>query len=112
MIIPRTVETTIKMLDIIKRGDCEWVPGTAINKHTGCNPKTSDTILGRLVKAGILEGKRGPTGGYKQVLETSLLEIFYLNAPSCCQRAPSIDEDVNVLQRKILDLYSQVLFKP
>ena len=112
MLIPRSVETAIRILDVIKRADIEWVPGTAVCEHVGRSDRTVETILARLVGAGILEGKRGPTGGYKQVLETSLLELFFLNAPSCCQRAPSVEENVNELQRKILHLYSDVVFVP
>jgi DNA-binding IscR family transcriptional regulator len=112
MIIPRCVETTIKILDLVQRADVEYVPGPAICRHLDCNEKTVTTILSRLTAAGIFSSKRGPSGGYKQTAETNLLELFLVAAPSCVQRAKSIEESVNKAQLEVINVFSSVIFKP
>lgn len=112
MMIPRCTEAAVQILNVIRRADVEWVPATAIRIHTQANKKTIDTMLHKLIKAGVLESLRGPTGGYKQAVETSLLELFYITAPSFVQRVPSANEEVNALQRRMLQLFSDVVMKP
>jgi predicted transcriptional regulator len=112
MIVPMCVETVIRILDVVKRGDTEWVPGPAICKHVDCNEQTVTTFLTRLVNAGILESRRGPTGGYKQMLDTNLLELFLIAAPSRVIRGQSTDDSTNKLQEDVLKLFESVVFLP
>jgi DNA-binding IscR family transcriptional regulator len=112
MIVPMCVEITVRILDVIKRGDVEYVPGPAICKHVDCNEQSVITLLSRLTNAGILESRRGPTGGYKQPLDTNLLELFLVAAPSQVVMGRSLDDSLNKLQKDVLKLYESVVFKP
>ena len=113
MLIPRLVEIAIKILDIIERADIEWVPSQSIIEYIGDEREpTVQTILARLVMADILSAKRGPCGGYKQEYSTSLQMLMRICAPSCLDIVPSKSEDVNKVQRRILQLFADTTFTP
>jgi DNA-binding IscR family transcriptional regulator len=117
MLIPKTVETALEIFEIIERADVEWVPSDAIRKFCTAPDDCVWTILNRLVKAGILESKRGPAGGYRvggyrHGHITSLHELMRVITPSRIKHNPSCNDKVNRVQRRILELYLSVKFVP
>jgi DNA-binding IscR family transcriptional regulator len=113
MLIPKSVETSLRIIDVLKRCDVKYAPAIRILEHVDDTSKCMcDTMLYRLVKAGILDSKKGPTGGYRFAKETTLLELFLLNAPTCVLRQLSCNEEVNALQGRFLKQLNDVVIQP
>ena len=113
MIIPKSVETSLRIIDVLKRCDVEFAPAFKILEHVDDVTKCMvDTMLYRLVIAGILDSKKGPTGGYRFAKETTLLELFLLNAPTCVLRKQSCNDEVNDLQGRFLKQLKDIVIQP
>ena len=113
MIIPKSVEASLCIIDVLKRCDVEFAPAVKILEHVDNTSKCMcDTMLYRLAQAGILDSKKGPTGGYRFIKETTLLELFLLNAPTCVLRRPSCNEEVYALQGRFLKQLNDIVIQP
>jgi DNA-binding IscR family transcriptional regulator len=110
MIVPKTVETCLRAIDILRRADCEWCPSAGINRHmTDVSRDMLNTMLYRMTKAGFLEAKRGPTGGYKIVTDISLYDIYKINVPSCIRLTESCLDEMRVAQAQIVRILKETV---
>jgi DNA-binding IscR family transcriptional regulator len=113
MFIPKTVENSLRILDILKRADCEWVPCHALCTHM---PDIStcmvETLLYRMSKALILDSKKGPLGGYKLARKTTLYELYQINAPTCLETQKSCLEEVTMIQLRFIKSAINITIEP
>jgi DNA-binding IscR family transcriptional regulator len=76
MKLPQTVHIGIAIADIIERADAEYVPTRAFTLYIRCQKGTLKAVLFRMKKAGLLEGKMGPSGGYKLARSFTLFQLM------------------------------------
>lgn len=102
MRIPRLVEVAIRTLDVIKRGNCEYVPmRVVLSEHEDIAKSVLTSVCHQLTVAGILEGLRGFYGGYKQVRGTSALELTQILTPSFLSETTSAMPQIQALQKRL-----------
>jgi DNA-binding IscR family transcriptional regulator len=112
MLIPKGVDTSLRILDVLKRADCDYVPHKAVVMHVNVSYATISTLLYRMAKQGIIESKKGPLGGYKFVSECSVYDLYMLSAPSELVRFPSVNEEVNAVQRRFVRDLQGIIITP
>lgn len=111
--MPSTVESSLRIIDILKRADCEWVPAPGINRYMQDVTRSMlGTMLYRLSKHDIIESKKGPTGGYRLCKSVSLYEIYRINAPSGVAVLESCFDEVNIIQRRFIKMLKDFVIEP
>lgn len=81
MKIPTLVETALRVLWVLRRARVYWVPGPTITQYVKDPVHSINTVLTKMTKAGLLEGKRGFGGGFRIAKPIMLGHLFMLFAP-------------------------------
>ncbi|MEK6674936.1 MAG: Rrf2 family transcriptional regulator [Planctomycetota bacterium] len=82
MMISLTGEYALRaMIFLAEHADACPIPGSRIAESAGVPRKYLSTILGDLVRSGILEGTRGRSGGFQIARPTKEIRLFDVVAP-------------------------------